>query len=79
KVNEHENINSEGTDIDLFKREFNDEFLKINVKAVNMEMNNELAIEQFFNIEMLERNQKNIIEDDQIINSQRPTSKTNKD
>ncbi|CAG8853397.1 13811_t:CDS:1, partial [Gigaspora margarita] len=42
------------TEIDLFEKEFNDEFLQLNVEAVNMEISNELAIEQFFNIEMLE-------------------------
>ncbi|CAG8760888.1 17680_t:CDS:1, partial [Racocetra persica] len=60
-------------------RKFNDEFLQINVEAVNMEMSNELTIEQFFDIRMLERNQEEIIENDQIINPQRPTSNTNKD
>ncbi|CAG8683993.1 10592_t:CDS:2, partial [Racocetra fulgida] len=66
-------------DLDLFEGEFNDKFLQINVETVNIEMGNELAIEQFFDIGMLERNQKEIIENDQIINSQRPTSNTNED
>ncbi|CAG8731422.1 19087_t:CDS:2, partial [Dentiscutata erythropus] len=77
-LNEYENINSEDANIDLFERELNNEFLQINIEVVNMEMNNELAIEQFFDIGMFEQNQ-DIIENDQIINSQRPTSNTNED
>ncbi|CAG8570492.1 9994_t:CDS:2, partial [Dentiscutata heterogama] len=45
-----EAINSEGDNVDLFEEEINDEFLQINIEAVNMEMENELAIEQFFDI-----------------------------
>ncbi|CAG8832668.1 19110_t:CDS:1, partial [Gigaspora margarita] len=58
---------------------FNNKFLQINVKAVNIKISNELAIEQFFDIGMLKQNQKDIIEENQIINSQRSTSNTNKD
>ncbi|CAG8566627.1 3491_t:CDS:1, partial [Racocetra fulgida] len=71
-------ISSEGADINLFEEEFNDEFLQINIEAVNMELENELAINQFFDIRMLERNQMNITEEG-LVNSQRPTSNTNDD
>ncbi|CAG8849974.1 7210_t:CDS:2 [Gigaspora margarita] len=37
----------------LSKGEFNDEFLQLNIEAVNMKMSNKLAIEQFFDIGML--------------------------
>ncbi|CAG8712819.1 6674_t:CDS:1, partial [Racocetra fulgida] len=72
-------INSEGTDVDIFKDEFNEEFLQINVEAANIEVENELAIEQFFNIRILKQNRKDMIEEDSVVNPQRPTSSTNKD
>ncbi|CAG8842943.1 17289_t:CDS:1, partial [Racocetra persica] len=71
-------ISSEGANINLFEEEFNDEFLQINIEAVNIELENELAINQFFDIRMLERNQMNITEEGSV-NSQRPTSNTNND
>ncbi|CAG8535450.1 16435_t:CDS:2 [Dentiscutata heterogama] len=49
-----DSINSENANIDLFEEEFNEEFSQINIEATNLEMENELAIEQFFNIGMLE-------------------------
>ncbi|CAG8816559.1 14070_t:CDS:1, partial [Cetraspora pellucida] len=65
-----DSINSENANIDLFEEEFNEEFSQINIEATNLEIENELAIEQFFNIGMLERNQENIIEDYSVVNSQ---------
>ncbi|CAG8846204.1 14312_t:CDS:1, partial [Gigaspora margarita] len=73
-----DSINSESSNIDLFEEEFNEEFLQINVEATNMEVKNELAIEQFFDIGILEQNQENITEDNSV-NSQRPTDSTNED
>ncbi|CAG8786243.1 12957_t:CDS:1, partial [Racocetra fulgida] len=49
-----DSINSENVNIDLFEEEFNEEFSQINIEATNLEIENELAIEQFFNIGMLE-------------------------
>ncbi|CAG8842362.1 8002_t:CDS:1, partial [Gigaspora margarita] len=71
-------INSKSASIDLFEKEFNEEFLQINVETTNMEVENELAIEQFFDIGMLEQNQENITEDN-LVNSQRSTDSTNED
>ncbi|CAG8848340.1 12943_t:CDS:1, partial [Racocetra persica] len=47
-------INSEGADTNLFEEEFNDKFLQINIEAVNIKLEDELAINQFFDIRMLE-------------------------
>ncbi|CAG8435299.1 4131_t:CDS:2 [Scutellospora calospora] len=74
-----DSINSENANINLFEEEFNEEFSQINIEATNLEIENELAIEQFFNIGMLDRNQENIIEDYSVVNSQRPTNSTNED
>ncbi|CAG8851227.1 37613_t:CDS:1, partial [Gigaspora margarita] len=39
--------------IDLFEEVLNKEFLQINIEATNIKMENELVIEQFFDIEIL--------------------------
>ncbi|CAG8627764.1 30119_t:CDS:1, partial [Racocetra persica] len=74
------NLETEDADIDLyFEKEFNKEFLQINVEAVNIETNNELAMSHFFNLRLFEQNQKDVVEDSSTINSQRPTNNINID
>ncbi|CAG8749464.1 19992_t:CDS:1, partial [Dentiscutata erythropus] len=46
---------------------------------MNIEMENELAIKQFFDIGMLKRNQKDTIKNNSVVNSQRSTNSTNED
>ncbi|CAG8620136.1 1746_t:CDS:1, partial [Dentiscutata erythropus] len=54
----------------------NEELLQINDEAVNIDINNELAIEKFFNIKMFEQNLKKTDEDNSATYSQRPTTRT---
>ncbi|CAG8789323.1 27603_t:CDS:1, partial [Dentiscutata erythropus] len=56
----------------LLNEEFDEKFLYIDVKAVNLNTNNEPTIEQFFNVEIFEQN-PNITKEFLTVSSQKST------
>ncbi|CAG8577388.1 14778_t:CDS:2, partial [Dentiscutata heterogama] len=67
------NNDIEGANNDPYFEELDEEFLQISVEEVNMEVNdeNELAINNFFNINSFEQNQIEISEENLAAYSQR--------
>ncbi|CAG8473491.1 30365_t:CDS:2 [Gigaspora margarita] len=66
-------------DVDSFFEEKFDELLQINVEEVSMDINNELAIERFFDIRTFEQNQEEIVKRSLDTCSQRHITRVDED
>ncbi|CAG8800562.1 25081_t:CDS:1, partial [Dentiscutata erythropus] len=73
------NNKTEYTNVDPFFKEFDDELLQINVEEVSIKMNNELAVEKFFDIRTFELNQEEKVKKNSNTYSQRHITSIDKD